>query len=156
MTLSDTFTSFYILPSTRTAEADPASTGKIIVSIISARLENEASYPRYFDTEVRVSISTGTTEVANCTKDTQDNAPTSEIINGISFITYPIQDAAMMQYIEGKSYRTIHNGTCFVIEQLKTGSNYKDDKSSNDIADSVLESYYNDLNAVVASFRFTK
>ena len=60
------------------------------------------------------------------------------MINGITFNKLIIQDAAMMQYLEGISYRTVHNGMCFAIEQLKTGSNYREESSPEDIPDAEL------------------
>jgi hypothetical protein len=33
----------------------------------------------------------------------------------------------MMKYVRGSSYRTIYNNTCYVIEQIKAGTTYKDD-----------------------------
>ena len=85
------------------------------------------------------------------------NSPTKkELINGITFNKLVIQDAATMQYVEGTSYRIIYNDTCFAIEQLKTGSNYKDVPSPQDISDYVLNSYYDSIIEIIKTFKFVR
>lgn len=108
------------------------------------RLENKNSYPLYFDAETRVGVSTDPGEVAHCTGGLtdQDISGSTITINDIPFTVYTIQDAAMMQYIEGLSYRTVHNNTCYVIEQLKTGSSYHNEEKASDIPQSTLDNYY--------------
>jgi hypothetical protein len=63
----------------------------------------------------------------------------------------------MMQYAKGVSYRTIHDGACFALEQIETGASYRDDApSSKDISDTVLQKHYADLATIVQSFSFVQ
>jgi hypothetical protein len=61
-----------------------------------------------------------------------------------------------MQSIGGVSYRTIHNKKCYVIEQVKTGSHYMDEKMTTEYTDAQLESFYQKTTPIVMSFTFTK
>jgi hypothetical protein len=140
-------------------EVSGDTNGKPIVSIVVYRIENDSTYPRYFDAELRIGVSSDPQDLASCGNPDQTEAaavPPVEVINGITFKKLIIQDAAMMQYIEGISYRTVHNGMCFAVEQLKTGSNYRDESSSEDIPDAVLDSYYNSISDIIKTFKFTK
>ena len=67
-----------------------------------------------------------------------------------------VQSAGMMQYLVAESYRTIHNGACYVIEQIKTGSSYREGPSSKDIPESVLDGYYDSISTMVQTFKFIK
>jgi len=160
LTIEETFTIYHHLSDTWRDGAAEDSGGKPILSIIVYRVENENTYPRYFGTELRIGASTGTNDVENCLNYDQyitSSSPTEkELINGITFNKLVIQDAATMQYVEGISYRTIYNDTCFAIEQLKTGSNYRDVPSPQDIPDSVLNSYYDSIIEIIKTFKFTR
>jgi len=138
--------------------AAEASGGKPILSIVVYRVENENSYPRYFGTELRIGVSDSSNDIENCLNYCQDsfsNSPIeTEVINGFTFNKLIIQDAATMQYVEGISYRIMHNEKCFVIEQLKTGSNYRDEPNPKDIPDSELDSYYDLISEIIKTFEF--
>jgi hypothetical protein len=131
--------------------------GKPAASIIVLRIENESTYPRYFAAELRIGVSSDPQDLASYVNpsDIETAAePPVEVINGISFNKFIIHDAAMMQYIEGISYRTVNNGICFAIEQIKTGSNYRDQPSPNDIPDAVLDFNYNIISNIIKTFKF--
>jgi hypothetical protein len=42
------------------------------------------------------------------------------------------------------------------MEQLKVGSNYRDEYASGDIAQSVLDAYYTGMDTIVQTFTFLK
>lgn len=133
--------------------------GKPVVSILVYRIENESTYPRYFDAELRIGVSLDPQDLASCGNPDAyllAAVPPVEVINGITFNRLIIQDAGMMQYLEGISYRTVHDGMCFAVEQLKTGSNYRDESSPEDIPDAVLDSYYNSIADIIKTFKFTR
>ncbi|MEK7602195.1 MAG: hypothetical protein AAB472_01805 [Patescibacteria group bacterium] len=152
------FASYYHLPSYWRANALPEATGTPILAIVGYRLQSEHSYPRYYDAEVRVSASKDPKEVARCEKAASEQGEKQlpdAVIGGTTFKVFSFQDAAAMQYVKGVSYRTVHEGACVVLEQLATGSNYRDDpKSSEDISDDVLTSKYDALNAIIPTFAF--
>ena len=62
----------------------------------------------------------------------------------------------MMKYVQAESYRTIHNKMCFVLEQIKAGTSYRDEKMGAGIADSSLTNYYNEGATIIQTFKFTK
>ena len=155
-----TFASYYHLPNAWRVGAMPNSSGRAVISIPVYRLNNRLDYPRYFDAEIRIGASSNPTDVKNCYSTYgygSPTPPTDETINGIKFRAFPLESAGMMQYLMGVSYRTVHNGVCYAIEQLKAGSNYRNPTSSpQDIPQSVLDNYYNQASAIVQTFRFTK
>jgi len=155
-----TFTNYHNLVDTWRYGAAEDSGGKPILSIVVYRVENENTYPRYFSAELRIGASNTTYDIENCLNYDQDSISNSiietEIINGLTFNKLVIQDAATMQYVEGISYRIIHNDTCFAIEQLKTGSNYRDISNPKDIPDSDLNSYYDSIFEIIRTFKFIR
>ena len=158
LSIEKTFTNYHNLIDTWRYGATEDSGGKPVLSIVVYRVENENSYPRYFGTELRIGVSNSSYDIENCLNYDQDIISNSsietEVINGFTFNKLVIQDAATMQYVEGISYRIIHNDTCFAIEQLKTGSNYRDAPSPKDIPDSVLDSYYDSIFEIIKTFEF--
>jgi hypothetical protein len=152
-----TFRKYSSLGDTWMAGASEESKGKALLCIPIFRVTNENSYPRNWNTEIRIGVTTDPIELQTfLSKSTYtDVPPKEEIINGITFYVFPIQDAGMMKFLSGSSYRTIHNGVGYAIERIKTGSIYRDsNNSSKDIPDSVLESYFNQTLSIVNSFQF--
>jgi hypothetical protein len=157
-----TFERYYHLADTWRADAPAATSGTPIVSIPLYRIANTGvyrSYPLYFNAEVRVGASADSRDLTTClqlnpyfTNDTS----TPVTINGTVFMQFPLESGGMSQYMAGESYRAVHNGECFAIERLKTGANYRDATSTNDIPDATLNSYYDRLVDIVDTFRFTK
>ncbi len=160
ITPETTFERYYHLPNTWRSGAVGDSTGKPIVTIPVYRITNENSYPRYFDAELRIGASADPKDVKNCFVNDQDYADrvtSSVMLNGTELTKFTMANAGMMQYIEGTSYRTIRNGACFVIEQLKTGSSYRDGPpSTKDIPEEVLNSHYNNISKILSTIWFTK
>lgn len=156
ITSETNFQKYYFLSDSWMAGALEDSKGIPLLCIPVYRVTKENSYPRYWNAEVRIGITTDPKELQTfLTKSIySDVSPRQEVINGITFYVFPIQDAAMMQYMSGFSYRTIHNGIGYAIEQIKTGSNYRDDHSPKDTPDSVLDEYFNQTTAIIKSFQF--
>ena len=159
-----TFNNYYHLGTAWRADAlldnNGNATGEPIVSIPVYRVNNSnngayVSYPLYYDAELRIGVSSDPKDVQTCLLSTNETLGVSETINGINFSKFIIQSAGMMQYLEGVSYRTIRNNTCYAIEQLKTGSSYRDAPNSKDIPDPVLGSYYNQIPDIIKTFKFT-
>jgi hypothetical protein len=152
-----TFQKYPSLGDTWMAGASEESKGKALLCIPIFRVTNESSYPRDWNTEVRIGITTDPIELQTfLTKSSYtETPPKEEIINGIIFYVFPIQDAGMMKFLSGFSYRTIHDGVGYAIERIKTGSIYRDsNNSSKDIPDSTLDSYFNQTSKIVKSFQF--
>lgn len=157
------FQKFYHLSDSWRAEADINSKGTPVVSIPVyniRRNDGEMAYPLYFDAEVRIGVSSDQREVEKCLSPEPyytNVATTTEVIHGENFHVFPLGSAGMMQYLTGKSYRAIHNGMCYAIEQIETGSSYRDiSTSTQDIPQSVLDSAYKKAGEIIKTFRFTK
>lgn len=154
-TLETGFKTFHILNTSWMSDAT-GNGGVGVVSIVISKIENETIYPRYYSAQLRIGVSAVADDVKNCTRSLQDVAPTTLSINGVGFVWYSLDDAAMMQYKWWNSYRTVHNNICYVIEEVKVWSSYHEDKDAKDIPDSTLKSYYDSLDPILKSFTFTK
>lgn len=162
LTPETAFDSYYHLSSFWRAEAGPDSTGTPVVAIPVYRIHQGGvatgkPYPLYFDAEVRVGVSNNPADIANCLKPDPGYASqkvTNVNINGLTFEKFDFQSAGMMQYLQGESYRIIHNNLCFAIEQIKTGSSYRDPSMLPGTPDSVLNGYYDETGQIIKSFRF--
>jgi hypothetical protein len=113
-------------------------------------------YPLYFTAVVRVSVSPNTKECYAQDAGYTNQKITNITINGVPFKRFSTSDAAMMKYVQAESYRTIHNNQCFVIEQIKNGSNYRDEKMAPGISDTALAEYYNTGETIIKTFAFKK
>lgn len=131
------------------------STGTPILALIGYGTVSERSYPRHYYAIVRVGASTDPKELAACEKPTPNRNETElpdAVINGATWKAFSFGDAAMMQYVKGVSYRVLHEGTCLAVEQIQSGSSYRDDPDSpEDIADSELTARYEALHSIVES-----
>ncbi len=140
--------------------AGPDSTGTALVSIVPFTTESEDSYPRYYNTFVRVGVSTDKSTVASCTKLGKNQGETAlpdEYIGGTTWKVFSFEGAGMMQYVRGVSYRTVYEGNCFAMEKILSASNYRDDPPSpKDIPDAELEQHYIELDGIVHSFIFAR
>ena len=156
ITPTSTFGVWYHLSNGWRAELSSDSTGTPVVAFPIFVTESPHSYPRYFDAEVRIGVSGNPADVADCTApDPYASASSTALsINGVSFTEFPLGSAGMMQYMGGESFRTVHNGMCYAVEQLETGSSYQDATSSEDIPDVTLQNYYNRGLDIVKTFRF--
>lgn len=158
-TVENTFSSSRLAANWR-ANAPPSATGTPIVAIVAYRVESDHSYPRYFEAEVRIGASKDPNEVRNCLKPTTTRGETTapdKTIGGIKFKTFTFQNAATMQYEKGVSYRALHDGYCYAIEKLQTGSSYHGDPpNKDDSTDATLQSKYDSLASVIDGFSFAR
>jgi membrane-bound inhibitor of C-type lysozyme len=155
------FTTFYTLPSNWRLNAQLYNQGKAIVSFPIFKVDQGGvatgkAYPLFYTAEVRVGVSP---DVSNC----YDTDPgytnqkiTDVIINGITFKKFDSQDAGMMKYTEAASYRTVHNNICYVLEQVKSGSSYRDETMTPGLSQATLDSYYAIGETIIKTFKFTQ
>ncbi len=138
-----------------------ASKGMALLAIPIIRIEQNdsgpaenKSYPLNLAIEVRVGVSSST---ADCYKKDEgySNQKVSDVaINGISFKKFSFGDAAMMKYVQGESYRTVHNGLCYAIEQIKTGSSYREPGMEEALTEEGIAQYYSQAEQTVKTFKF--
>ncbi len=152
-------------------ETGPGSSGTPVVAISLFHIDQENAlpdndavteklpekiYPLFFAAEVRIGVSSSTATCYNKDAGFTDQKVQDVTINGVVFKKFSFEDAAMMKYVKGESYRTIKNGLCYAIEQIKTGSSYKDDTMKDGYTDAELDAYYKSAGDVVQTFKFTK
>lgn len=155
------FTTFYILASNWRLNASQVNQGKAVVSFPIHRIDQGGvatgkAYPLFFVSELRVGVSPNVKECYATDPGYTNQKVTNVDINGVTFKKFSFQDAAMMKYVQGESYRTIHNNKCYVLEQIKSGSNYKDDTMKPGLTEAELNKYYNTAGNIVQTFKFTK
>lgn len=134
--------------------------GTPVVAIPIIKIDNMGStkknYPLFYTAEVRVGVST---DVDQCyAKENEYTSPTvtDVTINGVAFKKFDFGSAATQQYVSGSSYRTIRNNTCYVIEQIRNGSSYRDETLTGGYSDADLDAFYAKTRSIVMSFTFTK
>lgn len=139
-----------------------ANQGKSVVSFSIHNIDQgpystgKQTYPLYFTAEVRVGVSTNIRDCYLPDTAYPGQKITNVTINGIPFKRFSTADTGMMKYTQAESYRTIHNKSCYVIEQIKSGTTYRDDKMTIGTTDAQLENYYNLGEKIVKTFKFTK
>jgi hypothetical protein len=102
--------------------AGPHSVGQPIVSLVLAG-SNDVT-----DAELRIGASRNTQAVKRCTQPPDSAVPDSETeatLDGVTFKTFKARDAAMSHYLEVKSYRAVHQDTCYALDLLVYGTNPK-------------------------------
>lgn len=158
--VSYTFESSYHLGTAWRANALPEAEGAPIVSIIPYQVGSEDSYPRYFNAMVRIGASVDPAEVARCEAASGTHGETQlpdAVIGTTTWKAFAFESAGMMQYINGVSYRTIHEGRCIAVEKIRTGSSYREEvPSEKDISDEILSKEYEALSSIVESFSFAR
>lgn len=142
------------------ANALPDSAGAPIVAIIPYAVRSDDSYPRYFNAMVRIGASDDPREIARCTDTALEQGEVAlpdRSISGRDWKAFSFESAGMMQYARGVSYRTLSEGKCIALEQVQTGSIYKEDvRSERDIPDEVLQAEYEKLEPIIESFTFAR
>lgn len=76
--------------------------------------------------ELRIGVSRDADAVAACTKLPQAARIGSQArasLGGVEFTSFQAGDAGMNHYMETRSYRTVHDGACYAIDLLVTGTN---------------------------------
>jgi hypothetical protein len=154
------FKSSYHLGKDWRAGATPEYRGTPIIALIVYREDNQTvfpkKYPLYFSTEIRIGVSKDTKNCYQKDAGYENQKITTVTFNGITWKKFSFADAGMMQYGEGESYRTIHNNICYAVEQVKTGSTYRDNTMATGTPDKTLNAYYAATTDILKTFQFTK
>lgn len=142
MTLQDRFKKGYLLTDQwRFDDGNPnRGPGRALLQVTAADFKTDA-FPRYFSATLRIGVSQAAKAISNCYKAGPLGKLKPVTIQGVEYDVFPIEDVAMNHVVEGKSYRTVRNGTCYAIEIVKAYSNYRDAKSPKDMTDSELNRY---------------
>jgi hypothetical protein len=109
---------------------------------------------------VRIGASSNSRELARCETAAKDQGETQlpdVILGDTTFKAFSFGDAATMQYVKGVSYRKVHEGSCIAIEEIETGSSYRDDPpSKDDVSQPALDAEYAKLGGIVQTFSFAR
>lgn len=160
--MNNTFTTFHEIGNNWRLYASSANQGKPIISLPIYSIDQGSystgrqSYPLYFTSEVRVGVSPN---ISSCyAPDSQfpDQKITNVNINGILFKKFSSLETIKEKYTQSESYRIVRNNNCFVIEQIKSGTTFKDDTMKPGVSETTLNNYYNTGETIVKTFKFTK
>ena len=158
----NSFTTFHQIGNNWRLFAGQANQGKPVVELTIFSIDQgsystgKQKYPLFFTATVRVGVSPHIKECYTPDAGYTNQKITNVTINGIQFKRFSTSDAGMMQYTQAESYRTIHNNMCYVLEQIKTGSSYRDEKMAQGISEVTLTDYYNKGADIIKTFKFTK
>ncbi len=156
------FATFHEIGNNWRLNAGQANQGKAVVSFSLFNIDQgpystgKQTYPLYYTAEVRVGVSPNIQECYTKDAGYANQVVTNVTINGVAFKKFSASDAGMQKYVQSESYRTIHNKMCYVIEQIRAGSSYRDEKMTIGKTDAELMSYYNLGEKIVKTFKFTK
>jgi hypothetical protein len=156
------FATFHEIGNNWRLNAGQANQGKAVVSFSLYNIDQgtystgKQTYPLYFTSEVRVGVSPNVQNCYATDAGYTNQVVTNVTINGAPFKRFSSSDAGMQKYVQSESYRTIHRNMCYVIEQIRAGSSYRDEKMAIGTTDAELMSYYNLGEKIVKTFKFTK
>lgn len=164
--LEASFKKYYTLSDTWRMNAPTsgaASKGAALLAIPIIRIaQNDSgpsenkSYPLNLAIEVRIGVSSSTADCYNKDAGYASQKISDVSINGTKFKKFSFGDAAMMKYVQGESYRTIHKGLCYAVEQIKTGSSYREPGMEEALTDEGIAQYYSQAEQTVKTFKFTE
>jgi hypothetical protein len=142
--------------------ASPANQGKGIISFSIFTVDQgsytngKQTYPLYYTAEVRVGISPNVKECYTKDASFPNQTVTSVIINGVTFKKFITEEKHGDQYTNAASYRTVRNNSCYVLEQIQSGTKVKNDTMAIATSDGELASYYTTGEKIIKTFVFTK
>lgn len=86
--------------------------------------------------EVKIGISTTSTDVATCTQFEDGAIASTTVIHGTPFVFFEKKDVTMTYFSDVKSYRVVHENTCFAIDSIIEASN-SDNEAGNELTEIV-------------------
>jgi membrane-bound inhibitor of C-type lysozyme len=155
------FTTFYDVASNWRINAALNNQGKVVVSFPVYRIDQGTvssgkNYPLFYVAETRVGVSPNVQECYSMDPGYTSQKILNVSINGVTFKRFSFEDAGMMKMMKGESYRTVHNNMCYVIEQIRHQSTYKDDTMKPGLSEAALSGYYTTAGDIAKTFTFTR
>ncbi len=156
------FATFHEIGNNWRLYAGQANQGKGVVSFSIRNIDQgiyftgKQTYPLYYSAEVRVGISPNTKECYTPDAIHPTQKITNVTVNGVAFKKFSTMETALPKYTQSESYRTIRNNTCYVIEQIQSGTKLKDPAMTTAVTDAQLTASYNLGEKIVKTFKFTK
>lgn len=131
--------------------------GTPLIEILSYTRASETSYPRYYDALVRVGVSRDQAAARTCIEPHNGEVAADErTIGDVVWSGFSYGDAGMMKYVRATSYRTVHNGACYALEEIVAGSSYRDEPQADDLSDEALQKEEAALRSITDTFRFAR
>lgn len=158
--VSNAFSTFHELGTDWRLFANPYNQGKSVVQITTLSVDQgnyytgKQTYPLYYTAMVRIGVGTNTAECY--ASDNSEQKITNTTIQGVPFKKFSTTQVGNKNYVTFESYRTIRNNKCYVIEQIKNGSTFKEAAMKEGYTDAMLETHYAKAGGIVQSFTFTK
>lgn len=135
-----------------------AGTPVVSVTVFSVNHGGVATgqpYPLFFYAWARVGVSTNTADCYQPVPGPRGKPNgTPVVLGGVEFRAFSLGDAGMMKYMNAVSYRTIHDGRCYAVEQVERGSDYRDSSMKPGLTREQLDAYYSQAGTIAKSFRF--
>ena len=132
-------------------------TGKQLLDIplYDAREGKDGS--RWYTAGITIGVTKNDRDATDCFEGGKDKRfkprSATETINGITFAKFQIEGhPGESAYFSGISYRTVHNGKCFVIDKVKSGTN----TAPPSLSEQEIQTMYDDLEVIIHTFRFTR
>ncbi len=113
-------------------------------------------YPLSYTAQLRIGVSPDTAQCYEKNAGYTNQTITNVTINGVTWKKFIFGDAATMKYVNGASYRTIHNKMCYAVEAIENGSSYRDDTMKPGYSDAQLKAFFAQATAIATTFKFTK
>lgn len=139
-----------------------ANQGKGVASFVVHSIDQgvystgKQSYPLYFTAEVRVGVSENVKECYTPDAGFPNQKITTVTINGVTFKKFSTFENNTPKYTQAESYRTVRNNLCYAIEQIRSGTTYRDASMQPGVTDATLMGYYSVGETIVKTFTFTK
>lgn len=152
--VSETFSNAHLTSAWSVSTTLP---GSALLEILTYTRSSDTSYPRYYDTLVRLGVSRDQAAVRACTDLGNGEAKGEDrVIGDTTWKSFTYQDAGMMKYVTATSYRTIHNGACYALEEIIAGSVYREGTSADDVPEEALRLEAQKLRDITETFRFAR
>jgi hypothetical protein len=113
-------------------------------------------YPLFYTAQVRIGVSTDTAQCYAKDDGYSSQTITDVTIGGVAWKKFIFGDAAMMKYVNGSSYRTIHAGKCYAVEAIQNGSSYSDPTMKPGYTEAQLKAFFDKATLIATTFKFTK
>ncbi len=156
------FATFHEIGNNWRVYAGQANQGKAVVSFSVHNIDQgtyftgKQTYPLYYTAEVRVGVSPNTKECYSPDASFPNQKITNVTINGVPFKKFSSLETVTPKFTQVESYRTIRNKSCYVIEQIQSGTKLRDEKMAIGSTDAQLKTYFNLGEKIVKTFKFTK
>ncbi|MEK7511009.1 MAG: hypothetical protein AAB582_02140 [Patescibacteria group bacterium] len=145
------------LPRAWRANAPLESKGTPIVTITTYTVPDEQVVTRAL-TSVSIGASTDPVDMSTCERITPDRGETQradETFGGATWKVFAYQEADMQLSVQGVSYRTLRDGTCYALETYRLLKGYKEEGINVDEV-TRIDAEYAKLDEIVKSFSFAR